>query len=110
MLNAGRVYMIEKTIEKYFKTKIESNGGLCIKLNGFVGIPDRLILLPSGRMFFVEFKKKDEKPRKIQRIMHDKLEGLGFKVYVIDDKDKMEEVFMEWNLNLTNIKRKQLIR
>ncbi|EIA31568.1 hypothetical protein SFB4_009G0, partial [Candidatus Arthromitus sp. SFB-4] len=29
--------MLEKTIENYFKIKIESNGGLCIKLNGFVG-------------------------------------------------------------------------
>lgn len=102
--------MLEKTIEKYFKTKIESIGGLCIKLNGFVGIPDRLILLSSGRMFFVEFKRKGEKPRKIQRVMHDKLERLGFKVYVIDDKDKMEEVFTEWNLSLTSIRRKQLTR
>lgn len=102
--------MLEKTIENYFKTKIESNAGLCIKLIGYVGIPDRLILLPGGRMFFVEFKQKGKKPRKIQSFMLDKLMGLGFKVYVIDDKDKIEEVCREWNLNLTNTKKKQLIR
>ncbi len=104
------VFMLEKTIENYFKTKTESNGGLCIKLTGFVGIPDRLILLPGGRMFFVEFKQKGKKPRKIQSFIHDKLKSLGFRVYVIDDKDKIEEVCREWNLNLTNTKKKQLIR
>lgn len=102
--------MLEKTIENYFKTKIESNAGLCIKLIGYVGIPDRLILLPGGRMFFVEFKQKGKNPRKIQNFIHDKLKSLGFKVYVIDDKDKIEEVCREWNLNLTNTKMRQLTR
>nr|WP_042294007.1 VRR-NUC domain-containing protein [Candidatus Arthromitus sp. SFB-mouse-NL] len=102
--------MLEKTIENYFKTKTESNGGLCIKLTGFVGIPDRLILLPGGRMFFVEFKQKGKKPRKIQSFIHDKLRSLGFRVYVIDNKDKIEEVCGEWNLDLTNTKKKQLTR
>ena len=104
------VFMLEKTIENYFKTKIESNAGLCIKLIGYVGIPDRLILLPGGRMFFVEFKQKGKTPRKIQSFIHDKLKSLGFRVYVIDDKDKIEEVCREWNLDLTNTKKKQLIR
>ena len=102
--------MLEKTTENYFKTKIESNAGLCIKLIGYVGIPDRLILLPDGRMFFVEFKQRGKKPRKIQSFIHDKLKSLGFRVYVIDDKDKIEEVCREWNLDLTNTKKKQLTR
>ena len=102
--------MLEKTTENYFKTKIESNAGLCIKLIGYVGIPDRLILLPDGRMFFVEFKQRGKKPRKILSFIHDKLKSLGFRVYVIDDKDKIEAVCREWNLDLTNTKKKQLIR
>lgn len=104
------VFMLERTLENYFKMKIESSFGLCIKLIGYVGIPDRLILLPKGRIFFVEFKQKGKKPRKIQKFVHSKLKNLGFKVYVIDDKDKIEGVFKEWNLDLTNTKRKQLTR
>lgn len=102
--------MLERTLENYFKMKIESSFGLCIKLIGYVGIPDRLILLPKGRIFFVEFKQKGKKPRKIQKFVHSKLKNLGFKVYVIDDKDKIEEVCREWNLDLTNTKKKQLTR
>lgn len=102
--------MLEKEIEKYFKTKIEDNNGECIKLTGFVGIPDRLILLPRGRMFFVEFKQKGKKPRKVQSFVHRRLNDLGFKVYVIDSKDKIEEVFKEWNLHLINIKKQQLTK
>ena len=102
--------MLEKTIERYFKDKIEDNSGMCVKLTSMVGMPDRLILLPSSRVFFVEFKKKGKKPRKIQRFIHNRLENLGFKVYVIDDKDKIEEVFKEWNLHLTSIKKQQLIK
>lgn len=102
--------MLEKEIEKYFKTKIGDNHGECIKLTGLVGIPDRLILLPMGRIFFVEFKQKGKKPRKVQSFVHRRLNDLGFKVYVIDDKDKMEEVFKEWNLNLTSIKKQRLTK
>ena len=102
--------MLEKEIEKYFKAKIEDNNWMCIKLTSMVGLPDRLILLPVGRIFFVEFKQKGKKPRKVQSFIHRRLKDLGFKVYVIDDKDKMEEVFKEWNLYLTSIKKQQLTK
>ena len=104
------VFMLEKEIEKYFKAKIEDNNGMCIKLTSMVGLPDRLILLPVGRIFFVEFKQKGKKPRKVQSFIHRRLKDLGFKVYVIDDKYKMEEVFKEWNLYLTSIKKQQLTK
>ena len=96
--------MLEKTIERYFKKKIEENGGECIKLTGLVGIPDRMVLLPEGKMFFVELKQKGKKPRAIQTFIHNKLRKLGFNVYVIDDKYKIVEVFKEWNLNHMDIK------
>ena len=97
--------MLEKEIEKYFKAKIEDNNGMCIKLTSMVGLPDRLILLPVGRIFFVEFKQKGKKPRKVQSFIHRRL-----KDYVIDNKEKMEEVFKEWNLYLTSIKKQQLTK
>ncbi|HCW05603.1 MAG TPA: nuclease, partial [Clostridium sp.] len=59
---------------------------------GFAGMPDRLILLPTGRIGFVEVKRKGEKPRPIQFTRHKLLKSLGFKVYVLDDEKQIKEV------------------
>ena len=43
-------------------------GGICPKLvsPGFDGMPDRMVLLPNGRIGFVEVKAPGEKPRPLQ--------------------------------------------
>jgi hypothetical protein len=47
------------------------------------GTPDLMIVLPAGRVLFVEVKKdKKEKLRDTQIILHDKLRSLGHIVYV----------------------------
>ena len=99
--------MLEKTIERYFANKIKNNKGECIKFTGVAGLPDRIILLPGGKVFFVEFKRAGEAPRKIQEYTHNKFRSLGFKVYVVDSKDKTKEVFEEWNLDLMTTKNKR---
>lgn len=82
----------EKYLEKTFTKEIESYGGLCIKLLSTVsGLPDRLVLEPEGRAFFVEFKSKAQKPRALQIYWHNKLIRLGFKVYIIDSKETYYE-------------------
>ena len=50
--------MSEKEIESYFKKQVESIGGLCYKLTcpGVAGVPDRMCLLPDGKVAFVEVK------------------------------------------------------
>ena len=49
------------------------------------GLPDRLILMPNGKMAFVEVKAPGKKPRPLQVARHEILRQLGFKVYVLDD-------------------------
>ena len=56
---------------------------------GFVGMPDRLVLLPGGRLGFVEVKAPRKKPRAIQTVRHEQLRQLGFKVYVLDNKEQI---------------------
>jgi hypothetical protein len=46
--------------------------------------PDRLVLLPGGRCFFVEFKVKDEPLRPDQELVKKALEERSFTVYVVD--------------------------
>lgn len=76
----------EKDIERLLARKIKDNGGMCIKLiSDYInGLPDRMCLLPGGRIVFVELKSTGQKPRKIQLYMHGVLRGLGFRVEVID--------------------------
>ena len=76
----------EKDIERLLVKKVKASGGLCIKLiSDYVnGLPDRMCLLPGGKIVFVELKSTGQKPRKIKKYMHSVLRGLGFRVEVID--------------------------
>lgn len=76
----------EKVIERKLAEAIKGNGGMCIKLlcDNLCGLPDRMILLPHGKIAFAELKTTGRKPRRIQTFMHSKLRELGFRVEVID--------------------------
>lgn len=84
----------EKTLEKYLCQKVKSLGGMCIKLTGEVGIPDRLVILPTGKKVFVELKREGEKPRAIQDFMLKKLMNLGCDVLVIDSKEDVRNFLL----------------
>lgn len=81
----------EKYIERSLVKYVEASGGLCIKLltNHFLGLPDRMVLLPGGKIYFVELKSAGQKPRKIQTFVHNKLRDLGFTVLVIDNVEQI---------------------
>lgn len=83
--------MREKTIEQKFRAAVKTAGGLALKFTspGFDGVPDRLALLPGGRMAFVEVKATGKKPRPLQLARHRLLRQLGFKVYVLDDESQI---------------------
>lgn len=87
----------EKYIERALVKQVEALGGLCIKLltNHFLGLPDRMVLLPGGKMLFVELKSTGQKPRKIQTVVHSKLRVLGFTVLVIDNVEQVMELIKE---------------
>jgi len=84
--------MKEKQIELKFKNQIARVGGLCLKFTspGMAGVPDRLVLLPKGKIFFVELKAPKKQMRPLQIKRKKQLEELGFKVYVIDSYEKLE--------------------
>lgn len=89
--------MREKTIEQKFKAAVKAAGGLAVKFAspGFDGVPDRLALLPGGRMAFVEVKAPGKKPRPLQLARHRQLRQLGFKVYVLDDESQIGGIIDE---------------
>ncbi|MCX4337371.1 MAG: VRR-NUC domain-containing protein [Bacteroidales bacterium] len=83
--------MREKTIEQKFVTAVKTAGGLALKFTspGFDGVPDRIVLLPGGKMAFVEVKAPGEKPRPLQLARHRLLRRLGFRVYVLDGESQI---------------------
>ena len=89
--------MREKVIEHALVMATRSKGGIVLKFTspGFAGMPDRLVLLPGGRMGFVELKAPGRKPRALQTARHRLLRRLGFKVYVIDDTRQIAVVLNE---------------
>ena len=76
----------EKLVEHTLVMQIKAAGGMCIKLLSyqFIGLPDRLCLLPGHKIAFVELKTTGMKPRKIQHVVHNSIRELGFRVEVID--------------------------
>ena len=89
--------MLESKIEKKLKKEVEKIGGFSLKFTspGTAGVPDRLVLLPKGRLYFVELKAPGKKLRPLQLKRKEQLEALGFKVYVIDSYKKIDEFTRE---------------
>ena len=89
--------MREKDIEKELAVRTKAMGGIAPKFTspGFAGMPDRLVLLPRGRMGFVELKAPGKKPRPLQLARYRLLRRLGFKVYVIDGIEQIDRILNE---------------
>ncbi len=89
--------MREKEVEKKLVKAVKSEGGVCWKFTSpeTAGVPDRIVLMPEGRIAFVEVKAPGEKPRKLQLSRHRLLRRLGFKVYVLDALEDIEKIISE---------------
>lgn len=89
--------MREKVIEHKLLTEVKKIGGLALKFvsPGYDGVPDRIVLLPGGKIGFVEVKAPGEKPRPLQRARHKSLMKLGFSVYVIDSVEQIGAILDE---------------
>jgi hypothetical protein len=81
----------EKAIERALAAAVKERLGLCIKLTSpqFTGLPDRICLMPGGRVVFCELKSSGQKPTARQLFVHGQLRQLGFKVFVIDSKEQI---------------------
>ena len=89
--------MREKIIEQHLVKAVKNSGGIAPKLvcHGFDGMPDRLVLLPGGKIGFVEVKAPGKEPRPLQVARHGLLRRLGFKVYVLDDPEQIGGILDE---------------
>ena len=81
---------MEANIEKHLMKSIKSMGGRAIKLNPVwnIGIPDRMILLPKSKIYFIELKDRS-KVSKAQKIWISWLNNCGFDAKVIRGKNEL---------------------
>ncbi|EKB5319184.1 VRR-NUC domain-containing protein [Salmonella enterica] len=79
----------ENLIEKHLVAEVKKAGGIAYKFlsPGRRSVPDRIVLLPGGRLVFVECKSPGKPPRADQLREHERLRALGFAVVVLDSKD-----------------------
>ncbi len=78
--------MRECEIEKKLTNAVKMRGGMALKFvsPNLNGVPDRLLLLPEGKVGFAELKATGQKMRSLQIKRKRQLEALGFSVYCID--------------------------
>ena len=57
--------MIEKDVERRLCALARRHGGVALKWTspGTMGVPDRLVFLPGGRLYLVEVKRPGGRPR-----------------------------------------------
>lgn len=85
----------ESTIEAELRRRVLERGGLCEKIMvvGQRGFPDRLVVLPGARMFFIEVKR----PRRgrlspHQRAYAARLEALGVAVVLVKNSEDIDRL------------------
>lgn len=90
--------MRESAVEARLRKGVERAGGRCLKFvsPGHTGVPDRIILMPGGRVYFAELKAPGEKERPRQEYVQRKLAELGFKTYAsVDSFEKVLDVLSD---------------
>jgi len=81
----------EKSVENYLVSETKRQKGHCIKLSGYVGIHDRLVILSGGRVGFCELKRPGGgRVSSAQRLWARRLQDLGFLTFVIRDRGDVD--------------------
>lgn len=93
--------MLEKDIEKLFRDEIKKAGGKAYKFTspGNDGVPDRIVMLPDGRIVFVELKTDTGRLSKLQELQCRQIAELGQMVRVLHGLAEVRDFFLEFGLD-----------
>jgi hypothetical protein len=87
----------ESSLEVTLRKAVKAAGGVYIKLPAILykGIPDRMILLPVGRIFFIELKAEKGRTSRTQSAFRKILQAMGFYSEIIRGKAEVEAFIKE---------------
>lgn len=88
--------MLEKDIERKLVQEVKALGGLCLKFTspGLAGVPDRIVILPGGRVIFVEMKAQNGRLSQQQQAVLARFTRLGADWAVVSTPQLLE-IFLE---------------
>lgn len=89
--------MRESQIERFLVRKVKENGGLCYKFvsPGNPGVPDRIVITPTGKTVYVELKTEIGRLAKIQKWQRSEMEKRRADVRVLYGLDDVKEFLRE---------------
>ena len=93
--------MRESAVEGRLTEMLRKRGALCLKFvsPGNPGVPDRIVLLPGGRVIFAELKAQSGRTGALQERQIARMRGLGADVRVLKGMEQVrgfvEEVCCE---------------
>lgn len=89
--------MLESQIERRLVDGVKRLGGMCIKFvsPGTPGVPDRIIITPTGQVIFVELKTETGRLSKIQRYVVGQMQLRGADVRVVKGIDEVKHLLAE---------------
>jgi len=87
--------MLERHLEQYLVFSARAVGALALKWvsPSMAGVPDRIVIIPGGRVVFVELKAPGKKPSPLQLRTIERLRAVGAEVRVIDSKENINALF-----------------
>lgn len=93
--------MLEKDIEARLVRGVKALGGLCYKFTspGTTGVPDRVVILPGGRVIFVELKTRIGRLSEVQKYQTSEIKKRGAEVRVLKGLDQVKAFLAEVSSN-----------
>lgn len=93
--------MLEKELELKLKKEVRKRRGLFYKFTspGQSGVPDRICILPTGKLYFIELKKpKTGRLSKLQRFQQKRLKIQKQEVRNIQNVEELKAFLKEVDL------------
>lgn len=89
--------MTESQIETRLVKMVRERGGLCYKFTspGNPGVPDRIIITPDGRTYFVELKTEVGRLSSIQKWQREEFRRCNAEIYVVKGLDQVKRFVEE---------------
>jgi hypothetical protein len=83
---------MEKQIEAYLVRRVKALGGVAYKFTSPAhrGVADRIVVLPGGRVWFVEVKQMGGRLSPLQRVFADEIAALGCDYRIVWSKEDVD--------------------